>query len=132
MSYRLQLRQVCRSLWRHKHVNSVCVITLAARQGRQKFHTSDFRLIESRFCKKLLPLCFSLFVCQSSVCYSVSLLPFFLKQLNLICIQPTHALCPVVGLEDATLLYSRHKYEKKSNVSQKYFQDHKTIFEQIK
>lgn len=39
MSYRLQQPEVCQSLWPHVHFKSV--ITLTARGGRQKLHTTN-------------------------------------------------------------------------------------------
>lgn len=32
MGYRLQQLEICQSLWRHRHVDSVCVITISARR----------------------------------------------------------------------------------------------------
>lgn len=40
MDYRLQQLQECWSIWHHKCVNSVCVVTFTARRGRQKLLTA--------------------------------------------------------------------------------------------
>lgn len=42
IGFRLQQLEVCQSLWHHKHIITVCVITLTVRW--QKFHTTGLRM----------------------------------------------------------------------------------------